>query len=311
MRIRYGSSALLLTIGLTTAVALIGCQRQSSDAAGMVRNVSGVLVLAPGQSMPAGMPLEVELAELSTAKQPPAPIAVARLESGDAAETPFTLQFESGKVQSGRPYVLRARAAIQGNAYLAGNSLAPVDVEGMAFPVDVVLRRPEHASPLYLDVSVLRLEYKGDADWSGKLRDVMPGILACLRSVSGQGLRVTRAWSMSGGLVGVRIRADDGNGFDCRALADGSKFESLSGLPSFAVALPGEGNPEFVPAPASPKMANVVATSGCSAASTRPSAGSCTTPARRRTHLGQAPHRRAAPQRDNQPVRQPTPSWMA
>ena len=88
---------------------------------------------------------------------------------------------------------------------------------------------------------MLRLEYKGESDWSAKLRDVMPGMLACLRSVSGKGLGVSKAWTMSGGKVGVRIRNQDGNGFDCVALADGSKFESLSGLPSFAECPAGRG----------------------------------------------------------------------
>ncbi len=205
--------------------------------------------------MPAGMPLELELAELTSAKEAPAPIATGKLESGAAGETPFSLQYETARVRSGHPYVLRARAAMQGTAYLAGNALAPVAASANAFPVDVVLRRPPNASPLYLDVSVLRLDYKGETDWSGRLREVMPGMLACLRSVSGKGLGVSKAWSMSGGKVGVRIRAEDGNGFECVALADGSKFDTLSGLPSFAATLPGEGNPTFVPAPASPKMA--------------------------------------------------------
>jgi len=246
-----------LMVALLAALAIAGCGQKGAGQGGKqpTSRISGVLVLAPGQSMPAGMPLELELAELTAAKQASAPIATGKLESAAGAETPFSLEYDAAKVQSGRQYVVRARAALQGTTYLAGNALAPVAAQAAAFPVDVVLRRPPNASPLYLDVSVLRLDYKGESDWSGKLRDVMPGMLACLRSVSGKGLGVTKAWSMSGGKVGVRIRAEDGNGFECVALADGSKFETLSGLPSFAAAVPGEGNPVFVPAPASPKMA--------------------------------------------------------
>ena len=231
-----------------------GPHQTGPGAAPATGKISGVLLTAPGQSMPEGVPLEVELAELTTAEAAPAAIATAKLESAAGPETPFTLEYDPAKTSASRTYVLRARAAIQGTTYLAGNSLAAVASQAPDFPVDIVLRRPPNASPLYLDVSVLRLEYKGDADWSSKLRDVMPGMLVCLRSVSGDGITVSKAWSMSGGKVGVRIRNADGSGFECVALADGSKFESLSGLPSFADALPGEGNPAFVPAPASPRI---------------------------------------------------------
>jgi uncharacterized lipoprotein YbaY len=246
----------LLAAVVATAIALSGCskQRAGEEAVAAAGKITGVLVLVPGQSMPVGMPLEVDLVEWSAAKEPPVPIASVRLESADGVETPFTLHFDTAKVQPGHQYLLQARAAIQKTTYLVGTAIAPVAANGAKFPVDVVLRRPPHASPLYLDVSVLRLDYKEESDWSGKLRDVMPGMLACLHSVSGPGLRVSKAWSMGGGRIGVRIRADDGNGFECVALADGSKFETLSGLPSFAESLPGEGNPAFVLAPASPKM---------------------------------------------------------
>jgi len=253
---QYESRYRALT-ALVLLAALAACGgRESGDGGATTRTkISGVLLTAPGQSMPQGVPLEVELTELSAAKEPPAPVAAARLESADGAETPFAMEFDPGKVRAGSTYVLHARATIQGTTYLEGRAVAPVGVSSGELPVDIVLRRPANASPLYLDVSVLRLEYKGEADWSSKLRDVMPAMLVCLRSVSAEGLGVSKAWPMSGGKVGVRIRNPDGSGFDCIALADGSKFESLSGLPSFAEALPGEGNPTFVPAPASPKIA--------------------------------------------------------
>lgn len=245
------------TVLLLAPFALVACgQRDAGEAAAPVTAIiHGVLVTGPGQSMPEGMPLEVELAELSAATEAPPPLAAATLQSVAGAETPFALEYQTSKVQPDRTYVLRARAAIEGKTYLAGGAMAPVTAQAGDFPVDVVLRRPPNASPLYLDVSVLRLEYKGDADWSAKLREVMPGMLVCLRSVSGDGIGVAKAWPIAGGKVGVRIRSRDGNGFDCVALADGSKFESLTGLASFAPALPGEGDPVFIPAPASPQMA--------------------------------------------------------
>lgn len=252
-RPRFVSPAILLLAPLV----LSGCgeRRDGGNDRPATAGIAGVMITAPGQSMPEGMPLEVELAELAPAADAATPIATAKLESGAGPETPFSLEYDTSKIRPGRPYVLRARAAIQETTYLAGSAIAPVAAQAPDFPVDIVLRRPPNASPLYLDVSVLRLDYKGDTDWSAKLRDVMPGVLVCLRSVSGDGVGVSKAWPMSGGKIGVRIRSEDGNGFDCVALADGSKFESLSGLPSFAPALPGEGNPVFVPAPASPKMA--------------------------------------------------------
>lgn len=246
-----------LSVALLATLASAGCGPSGSggNGAAATAKISGVLITAPGQSMPEGMPLELELTELSSAESPPAAVAMVKLESGATPETPFALEYDTTKIDAGGTYVLRARAAIQGTTYLAGSTLAPVAAKAAEFPVDIVLRRPPNASPLYLDVSVLRLDYKGEADWSAKLRDVMPGMQACLRSVSGEGLGVSKAWPMSGGKVGVRIRNPDGSGFDCIALADGSKFESLSGLPSFAEKLPGEENPSFIPAPASPKMA--------------------------------------------------------
>jgi uncharacterized lipoprotein YbaY len=245
--------AVATVLAATTAT---GCGPRGSgpDEIAATAKISGVLLTAPGQSMPEGVPLELELAELSSAKQAPAAIATAKLESAAGAETPFTVEYDPTKTSAGHTYVLRARAVIQGTTYLAGNAVAAVAAQAPAFPLDIVLRRPPNASPLYLDVSVLRLEYKGESDWSSSLRDVMPGMLACLRSVSGEGISVSKAWAMSGGRIGVRVRNADGSGFECVALADGSKFESLSGLPSFAEALPGEGNPSFVPAPASPRI---------------------------------------------------------
>jgi uncharacterized lipoprotein YbaY len=245
----------IAAVAFSATLSLAACGRQAgsgSDAA--PAKVSGVLLTAPGQSMPEGMPLVVELRELDTGQKAPAAVATAELKSGAGPETPFTLEYAPASIRSGTTYVVQARAAIQGTTYLAGSALAPVTAAASGLAVDIVLRRPPNTSPLYLDVSVLRLDYKGEADWSAKLRELMPAMLVCLRSVSGEGIGISKAWTMDGGKIGVRIRNQDGSGFDCVALADGSKFESLAGLPSFAERLPGEGNPTFVAAPASPRM---------------------------------------------------------
>jgi hypothetical protein len=216
-------------------------------------SLSGQLVLAPGQFVPVGMPFEVELIEHPAPAEGAGPIAVQTLESGEAPETPFALEYGADKVKRGTQYVLRAKAVLNNTVYLAGEAPAPVPSVQPPIPVDIVLRPLPDAAPLFRQVSIMRLGYKREVDWARQLRDVMPAIQICLRSVSGESLEVTKAWPMGGGKAGVRIRSADGSGFDCTALVDGSKFTSLSGLPSFAENLPGERGPVFIPAPRGPR----------------------------------------------------------
>lgn len=261
-----------LALAALLACTLAGCG--GKDSGKQPPRVSGTLVVAPGQYLPTGMPVELELIEAtaaapavaSTAAAPvakpadgkpaagPKPLASGRVQWQEGSETPFSLDYDAKALRSGSRYLVRARATLTGNTFLAGQSLAPVPAGDPPIPVDVVLRRPDKAPPLYLDVSVLRLGYKRGEDWSRLLREVMPAIGVCLRSVSGEGLAVVKAWPKGDGRIGVRIRGPEGSGFDCTALPDGSKFESLAGLPSFAAPLPGEGTPTFVPAPHTPKM---------------------------------------------------------
>lgn len=241
--------SLLLVMAACSVAACGGADRGGETAA-----INGALVLAPGQVLPAGMPVEVQLVPLQPPGATVVPLASAQVEWGGGPETPFALDYPVSSAGKGTHYLLVARAAIQERTFLAGQALAPVPAVTPDVPVDIVLRRPEGASPLYLDVSVLQLEHKRESDWAHSLREMMPAIQVCLHSVSGDGITVTKAWPAGGGRIGVRIRGRDGSGFDCRALPDGSKFESLSGLPSFAEKLPGEGEPTFVPAPGSPRM---------------------------------------------------------
>lgn len=232
-------------------VALVASCSGGGDQ-GAARSLSGKLVLAPGEFVPVGMPFEVELVEHPAPAEGGAPIAVQTLESGESPETPFTLEYGAGKVRRGPQYILRARAVLNNTVYLAGEAPAPVPSAQPTIPIDIVLRPLPDAAPLFREVSIMRLGYKREVDWARQLRDVMPAIQVCLHSVSGEGLEVTRAWPMGGGKAGVRIRSADGSGFDCVALVDGSKFTSLSGLPSFAEKLPGEREPVFIPAPRGP-----------------------------------------------------------
>ena len=242
--LRWGGTAFL--------VALVASCSGGSDQ-GSPGSLSGQLVLAPGQFVPVGMPFEVELIERTAPAEGAGPIAVQTLESGAAPETPFTLEYGAGKLRRGAQYILRAKAVLNDTVYLAGEAPAPVPSAQPPVPVDIVLRPLPDTAPLFREVSIMRLGYKREVDWARQLRDVMPAIQLCLHSVSGEGLEVTKAWPMGGGKAGVRIRAGDGNGFDCVALIDGSKFTSLSGLPSFAEKLPGEREPVFIPAPRGPR----------------------------------------------------------
>lgn len=212
-----------------------------------------MLVLAPGEFVPVGMPLEIELLRSPATAEGGGPLAIGGLEAGESAETPFSLQYDPGRLEPGAAYVLRARAVLNSTVYLAGEAPLPPAAAEPPIPVDIVLRSLPDAAPLFREVSILRLGYKRETDWAYQLRDVMPAIQLCLHSVSGENLAVTKAWAMGGGEAGVRIRTADGGGFDCVALVDGSRFTSLTGLPSFAEMLPGERSPVFIPAPGGPR----------------------------------------------------------
>jgi uncharacterized lipoprotein YbaY len=249
-----GPGTAVAAAGAALVIALLSAGCGPREGTSGPAEVSGMLVLAHGQLLPAGMPIELELAEAGPPKAGAVPLATATVEWGDGPETAFTLPYDGARAARGARYVLRARAALQGIVYFTGEALAPVPPVEPAIATDLVLRKPENAPLLYLDVNVMRLDRKRPEDWSRDLRQLMPAIQVCLRSVSGEGITVTRASAAGGGRIGVRIRTRDGSGFDCTALPDGSKFESLSGLPSFAAKLPGEGEPAFVPAPGSPQM---------------------------------------------------------
>jgi hypothetical protein len=214
--------------------------------------VIGTIVLGPGEFVPVGMPLEVELVRYPANPQGEDTLAVTRFEAGASPEIPFALEYDASRLEAGGAYVLRARALLDSTVYLTGEAPAPSPTAQPPIPVDIVLRRRTDGASLFRDVSILRLGYKREEDWARLLRDVMPAIQLCLQSVSGQDLEVTKAWPMGAGEAGVRIRSADGSGFDCVALMDGSKFTSLTGLPSFAEALPGERSPVFIPAPRGP-----------------------------------------------------------
>jgi len=238
---------------LLGALLASGCDREAAPQGPVEAQVMGTIVLAPGEFVPVGMPLEVELVRHPAAPQGEGALAVTRFGAGASTETPFALEYDVGRLEPGAAYVLRARAILDSTVYLTGEAPVPSPSAQPPIPVDIVLRRRTDGAPLFREVSILRLGHKREEDWARLLRDVMPAIQLCLRSVSGQDLEVTKAWPMGAGEAGVRIRGADGGGFDCVALMDGSKFTSLTGLPSFSEALPGERSPVFIPAPRGPE----------------------------------------------------------
>ena len=242
-----------LAAGLAVTLAILaapGCSKESGPQGSV--EVLGTLVLAPGEFVPVGMPLEVELVQHPTPADGPGPLAISRFSAGESPEIPFSIRYDAGRLARGAAYTLRARAVLDSTVYLTGEAPAPPPMAEPSLPVDIVMRRVPDGAPLFREVSILRLGHKRDPDWARLLRDVMPAIQLCLNSVSGEALEVTKAWPTGEGEVGVRIRGADGSGFECVAVMDGSRFTSLTGLPSFAERLPGEKSPVFIPAPRGP-----------------------------------------------------------
>ena len=99
---------------------------------------------------------------------------------------------------------------------------------------------------------VANLAAKAPDDWSRLLLDLLPAIEACLAATPGVMPRVTKAWPMSRGVVGVRTRDDGGGSFARVAPAAGGALERLERVPPGSPRLPGEGAVVFSPAPQAP-----------------------------------------------------------
>jgi uncharacterized membrane protein len=91
--------------------------------------------------------------------------------------------------------------------------------------------------------------------WWERLTELRPAMEACLRQTTGTDPRVTKAWAMDDGRVGVRTRNLYGGWWECVATADGNAVASFEPLPPDGSGLPGEavviytpvrnGNPPF------------------------------------------------------------------
>lgn len=88
---------------------------------------------------------------------------------------------------------------------------------------------------------------KPENDWSRLINDLLPAMRSCLQQPAVPVERILKAWPMNHGMVGVRLRSPGGHRFDCLVAQDGSAVLRLTGLMPEDVAVPGEGNPAFLP----------------------------------------------------------------
>jgi uncharacterized membrane protein len=102
------------------------------------------------------------------------------------------------------------------------------------------------------DLPVADLAAKAADDWSRLLLDLAPAIEACLGATAGPAPRVTKAWPMNRGMVGVRTRNGAGGRFACIAPVVGGPPDRFEPVPAGSRRLPGEDAVVFSPAPQSP-----------------------------------------------------------
>jgi putative lipoprotein len=89
-------------------------------------------------------------------------------------------------------------------------------------------------------------------DWSAYLLDLLPAIHVCLANTPGSGPRVTKAWPMNHGMVGVRTRNGESGWFDCIAPMNGGVVDQFSRLDAGTQRLPAEGWVVYSPSPQYP-----------------------------------------------------------
>ncbi len=113
--------------------------------------------------------------------------------------------------------------------------------------------KPAAADPAGLDgAPIADVASKGPDDWSRLIVDLLPAINACLERTPGADTRVTKAWPMNRGMVGVRAGDDGGRRWNCVAPADGGEVRVFAPVPEGAETVPGETTVVFTPSPGSP-----------------------------------------------------------
>jgi len=91
------------------------------------------------------------------------------------------------------------------------------------------------------EVTLERLSERSSQDWSQQLAVLLPAIRLCVDKTPGALVRVTKAWPMNRGTVGVRTRDAHGGWWDCIGQADGSALTVFMAVSEGAARLPGEG----------------------------------------------------------------------
>jgi len=97
----------------------------------------------------------------------------------------------------------------------------------------------------------------GGADWSKRIRSYLPAIRICTLDSGIEVERVDLAWPMNRGLVGVRLRAQDGSRHDCLAEQGGGAIVGVEKLSDADGHMKGEANPVFYPASEQPPLVEV------------------------------------------------------
>ena len=96
-----------------------------------------------------------------------------------------------------------------------------------------------------------------DSDaWARNLFELLPALRACLARTGGRGARVTYAWTMDDGTVGVRLRNAVGGWFECVASRDGAAVERFDTLTTADFPLQHENELVFTPEGQSPPSGN-------------------------------------------------------
>ena len=111
---------------------------------------------------------------------------------------------------------------------------------------------PGRAHVTAYDVPVADLAARPADDWSRYLLDMLPAIDACLGATPGSRQRITDAWPMNHGMVGMRTRNGEGGWFECIAPMIGGEVDRLEAMPAGTLRTPGEEQVVFTKASEGP-----------------------------------------------------------
>jgi uncharacterized membrane protein len=104
------------------------------------------------------------------------------------------------------------------------------------------------------DVTLAALSKHPVDDWTRFLADMLPAIRTCLDATPGPAPRVTDAWPMNHGMIGMRSRNGDGGWFQCIAPMVGGGVDRFEPVAEGSTRVPGEGEVLFT-APAEGPLA--------------------------------------------------------